>query len=97
MISENAALRLLEAERERLRRSEPHTDYVAGILYGLKLATYIIHALWEQTKDRLIANPLYLSTIMGHFKNKKYIVHQTKKRARKYQRMMSQPSESREG
>ncbi len=89
MISENLLVRRLEAERENLRRTNPHTDFVLGIIYGLRVASHIAHTLWEETKSQLIENPKYLGSIRSHFSNRKYIVRETPKRAARWKRTLT--------
>jgi len=67
------AIRRLEAERGRLRRSNFRSDYVRGVLDGLRMAAGIILGLWDETRMRLIDNPKYLSTVRSHFSNRRYI------------------------
>ncbi len=59
MISHQRLCRILEQEREKLATEEGYkTDFVRGLIQGLRLASALAKDLWNKTKNDLHQNPM---------------------------------------
>ena len=54
-------IRSLQKEYARIQREELDTDYVKGIVQGLKLAISITNTVWEKTRGHMHNNPMGIS------------------------------------